>query len=343
MEKSLESILFESVHGAIAFFDSEGLLIRTNDAWETMWGSMEDCTLILTYDDLVEQLELDPMNRSEMMHVTRTIMGKQSLFIRRRRIEQERCSGIMVEVEDISSTTQKIEHVNRLFSDVMWKIRSRISSVQNVLTLFTDYQNEMFDSDSLHLLKNTRREVWEMMRHMENLRYFSSVDIGTVNLKPYFSDYLLKELINGVCIDCSPLVSTIDGEVTTTCNIENDQRIFTDRRIFMKVISVLLFNGIRYNSDKIDIVIKAEDVGDRILVSVTDNGWGIPDNEQKKVFSYGFRGSTVQKSNYSGAGVELYLARKLLMMINGSIHFVSREQAGSTFTLSFRKPEHDQV
>ena len=70
-------------------------------------------------------------------------------------------------------------------------------------------------------------------------------------------------------------------------------------------------------------------------MSIADTGIGIPKEEQSKLAQMYFRSSNAESSNSNGTGVGLYLVKKLVEEHHGNMTFVSEEDKGTTFTLTF--------
>jgi len=108
--------------------------------------------------------------------------------------------------------------------------------------------------------------------------------------------------------------------------------IVTDRVKFQQVLDNLLQNACKFTpkGGKIDVSVKADTKKKRVLVSVKDNGVGIPKKDLKIIFD-----KFQQGSRYSqGVGIGLYLCKSYMDMLNGSVSVTSKPGKGSCFTLS---------
>ena len=72
---------------------------------------------------------------------------------------------------------------------------------------------------------------------------------------------------------------------------------------------------------------------DQMVISVRDEGIGIPKREQKNLFQRFFRADNV--TNIQGTGLGLNIVKRYIDLIHGDITFTSEEQKGSEFTVSF--------
>jgi len=109
--------------------------------------------------------------------------------------------------------------------------------------------------------------------------------------------------------------------------------IFGDPQKIDRVISNLITNAIKYSPQGgiVEIKIKYEING--VLVQVSDEGIGIPADEQKDIFDCYYRAKNAYQSEIGGLGVKLYLCKHIVNQHNGSIWVESRLNQGSTFML----------
>ncbi len=105
-----------------------------------------------------------------------------------------------------------------------------------------------------------------------------------------------------------------------------------DRSILSKAIANLISNGIKYNRDRKNLVIniKKSDLG--VLLSVADEGIGIPQAEQSKIFQKFYQATNAAKANFeSSTGLGMYITKSSVEQLGGRVWFESQEGVGSTF------------
>lgn len=99
------------------------------------------------------------------------------------------------------------------------------------------------------------------------------------------------------------------------------------REVFLNLIS----NAVRYSERGGDIIISMGDDGEVLRWSIQDNGIGIPERQQVKIFQKFYRASNAAKKESKGTGLGLYLARFIARKWGGDITFESEEGKGTTF------------
>lgn len=98
-----------------------------------------------------------------------------------------------------------------------------------------------------------------------------------------------------------------------------------------QVIMNFIDNAIYYSPANTTIAVKLFVKGNEVILEVHDRGIGVPSEVQKKLFTKFFRADNARKQRPDGTGVGLFLAKKVVTAMHGSIVFESREGKGSIF------------
>ena len=106
-----------------------------------------------------------------------------------------------------------------------------------------------------------------------------------------------------------------------------------DRNILRHVMNNLLSNAVKYTPKNKNVYITSNIQKNNISITVKDEGMGIPIEDQKNLFRRFFRAKNV--TNLQGTGLGLNIVKKYVELMNGTISFKSKENIGTTFTLSF--------
>lgn len=109
-----------------------------------------------------------------------------------------------------------------------------------------------------------------------------------------------------------------------------------DQSLLKNCIINLIGNAIKYSGENTFIEFNTELAAGRLLVTIKDNGIGIPDDDQKHLFEAFFRAHNT--GNIPGTGLGLNIVLRYASLMNGQIHFNSKVNQGTSFILSF--PNH---
>ena len=106
-----------------------------------------------------------------------------------------------------------------------------------------------------------------------------------------------------------------------------------DRFRLGQIVSNLLVNAAKYSSPGTPVLVELEEHPDGAIVSIHDEGEGIPLVEQERVFERFYRTGGVRTNTTGGVGLGLYIARQLTEAMGGTLTLRSRLGEGSTFSL----------
>lgn len=118
---------------------------------------------------------------------------------------------------------------------------------------------------------------------------------------------------------------------------KNQANIFGVRAVIYEMIYNLIDNAIKYNKQNgfVDIIIKNENLGKKIIFIVKDSGIGIPKNEQERIFERFYRVDKSRSKELGGTGLGLSIVKHAAKYHNAKITVNSQEGKGSTFSVEF--------
>lgn len=129
-----------------------------------------------------------------------------------------------------------------------------------------------------------------------------------------------------------------DKQLVFAIEISDNLTIHADRTHLYNMLSNLIENAVKYTDKKeVHIRIRALEKNNEIELSVTDNGIGINENNQKRVFDKFYRVPQGNLHNVKGYGLGLYYIKDIITKLNGYVTIDSQPGKGSTFTLHFKK------
>jgi two-component system phosphate regulon sensor histidine kinase PhoR len=123
-------------------------------------------------------------------------------------------------------------------------------------------------------------------------------------------------------------------EVDFSVEITSTEPVLHDKRGLNSILINLLVNALKYTGDSKKIKLLAQDEGDQVVVSVEDNGIGIPEAEVKRIFEPFYRADSQLKGKASGAGLGLAIVSHLVRAHSGTLSVDSVEGEGSIFIVS---------
>ncbi|MFN3076834.1 MAG: PAS-domain containing protein [Alphaproteobacteria bacterium] len=195
-------------------------------------------------------------------------------------------------------------------------------SIQRLLRKRATLSEADFDM----LGQEIRAAVTRMVGLMDAILHTSRLDSGTIRFTPGPCD--IRATLKTVCSRQQQLTSThlihLDVE-SLPASLEADESMLD--QIFTNLIS----NAVKYSPLGGNVTVRGTTEADHAVVTVSDEGVGIPRAELPRLFQRFFRAKT--SAGISGTGIGLYIVKRLLDMHQGSIVVDSREGHGTTFTL----------
>lgn len=170
-----------------------------------------------------------------------------------------------------------------------------------------------------------------MIRLVNDLLDISRIESGKIQIRPQPTN--LIELTKNIIQENQPLAEQKKIKISFKYDPGLPLIDVDPKRISM-VIENLISNAIKYMKDNINnglISIDLSQDDDKFLFTITDNGVGIPEKEQKKIFKKFFRADNTMKLKTSGTGLGLFIAKAIVESHKGKMWFVSKEGEGTTF------------
>lgn len=107
------------------------------------------------------------------------------------------------------------------------------------------------------------------------------------------------------------------------------------------IVTNLYSNATKYTRENGTIHLGFARKEDDLVISVADNGMGIPVADQSEIFSKLFRASNAARNVPDGTGLGLYIVRQAVSVLKGHITFTTAENVGTTFEVTL--PYEEQV
>lgn len=186
-------------------------------------------------------------------------------------------------------------------------------------------------------IANGNKRMIELVNALLNV---SRLELGTVAIEPK------KVAVSGVLSSLEDEFSQKIKHSKQSLKVKIAKTIpdiYTDEQLFRIVLQNLISNAVKYSPDKANIVVKVEkskttksgnnSASNGIVVSVQDNGYGIPQNAQDRIFEKLYRAENIKTLNTDGTGLGLYMSKLLAEALHGKLWFESKEGKGTTFFL----------
>ena len=336
--KRLHSILSYMTDGVLAT-NRRGQITMINDMAKRQLGVVSDDALnqnILELLKIEDEYELrDLITQSpEMMIYSQNVNGEYiSLRVRFALIRRESgfISGLVAVLHD-TTEQEKEERERRLFvSNVSHELRTPLTSVKSYLEALDE--GALYEPVAPDFIKVSLDETNRMMRMVTDLLHLSRIDNATSHLDvelinfTAFITFILNRFDKIRAQDQEKKYELVRDYPITSVWIEID----TDK--MTQVIDNILNNAIKYSPDGGKITVSMKTTDDQMILSISDQGLGIPKEDLPKIFDRFYRVDKARSRAQGGTGLGLAIAKEIIKQHNGFIWAKSEYGKGSTFTI----------
>ena len=336
--KRLHSILSYMTDGVLAT-NRRGQIIMINDMAKRQLGVERDDALnqnILELLKIEEEYELrDLITQSpELMIYSQNVNGEYiSLRVRFALIRRESgfISGIVAVLHD-TTEQEKEERERRLFvSNVSHELRTPLTSVKSYLEALDE--GALTEPVAPDFIKVSLDETNRMMRMVTDLLHLSRIDNATSHLDvelinfTAFITFILNRFDKMKSQDEEKKYELVRDYPINSVWIEID----TDK--MTQVIDNILNNAIKYSPDGGKITVSMKTTDDQMILSISDQGLGIPKQDLPKIFDRFYRVDRARSRAQGGTGLGLAIAKEIIKQHKGFIWAKSEYGKGSTFTI----------
>ena len=336
--KRLYSILSYMTDGVLAT-NRRGKIIMINDMAKKQLGVQKEDVLnksILELLKIEDEYELRDLITQvpELMIDSQDDNGEYlSLRVRFALVRRESgfISGLVAVLHD-TTEQEKEERERRLFvSNVSHELRTPLTSVKSYLEALDE--GALSEPVAPDFIKVSLDETNRMMRMVTDLLHLSRIDNATTHLDvelinfTAFITFILNRFDKMRGPDEEKKYELVRDYPITSVWIEID----TDK--MTQVIDNILNNAIKYSPDGGKITVTMKTTDDQMILSISDQGLGIPKQDLPRIFDRFYRVDRARSRAQGGTGLGLSIAKEIIKQHNGFIWAKSEYGKGSTFTI----------
>ncbi|KXT82070.1 cell wall metabolism sensor histidine kinase VicK [Streptococcus oralis] len=336
--KRLNSILSYMTDGVLAT-NRRGQITMINDMAKKQLGVQKEDVLnksILELLKIEDEYELrDLITQIPELTIDSQDVNGEYLSLRVRfalvRRESGFISGLVAVLHD-TTEQEKEERERRLFvSNVSHELRTPLTSVKSYLEALDE--GALYDPVAPDFIKVSLDETNRMMRMVTDLLHLSRIDNATSQLDvelinfTAFITFILNRFDKMRSQDDEKKYELVRDYPINSVWIEID----TDK--MTQVIDNILNNAIKYSPDGGKITVSMKTTDDQMILSIKDQGLGIPKQDLPKIFDRFYRVDRARSRAQGGTGLGLAIAKEIIKQHNGFIWAKSEYGKGSTFTI----------
>lgn len=348
-EKNKAQAIVESIDDGVIVTDEKNKIILVNRAAERELGIKEKDSLDRHFLEVVKLNEvfqiIEKVNKKPDIDISEKFtiiaIGENNskkyfkVNANQIKVEDKKNSGVVTLFQDIT----KLKEIDNMKSDFISKVshefRTPLTSITMAVGLLLDEITGKLNKKQKEMLNIAREDTSRLTNLVSELLDLSKMEAGTIKM-----DIIPHDIVNIIKSSIKPFKLSLQDKKITLKVLEEKKLPYV-RADFNKIVWVmnnLISNAIRYTPDDGTglIEIKFKRLSNKILVSISDNGKGISESDQKKIFKKFVQLKEEEGIQKSGAGLGLAISKEIIDAHGGNIWVRSELNKGSTFYFTLK-------
>jgi PAS domain S-box-containing protein len=332
-------VILESLGDGIIVINDKGAIIFANKQVETMTGWKEEELLGKL---LIHSLKLVNEKKEEIivtahpirlaMYQNQRVTTNQYYCLRKDEssfaasitatpihISNVVIGGVYI-IRDITHEKEIDRMKTEFISLASHQLRTPLSAMKWFSEMLIDGDVGPLTDEQKEVTQNIYDSNERMIELVSTLLNISRIESGRIIIEPKLTD--LKKLVEDVVLELKPKLAAKKHQLVVSVH-EGLPEILLDSKLVRHVYTNLLTNAIKYTPENGQITILISKSGNEVISQISDNGYGIPKDQQEKVFSKFFRAKNIVGVETDGTGLGLYLAKAIVDSSGGKIWFES--------------------
>ena len=334
----LEAVLSGMVE-AVLVFDTKERIIRVNRAAERLFQIAEPKVKGRSVQETVRNTELhrfvaDTLSKEDPGEREIVILGDPDIFLQAHGAKlvdaQEQKIGGLIVLNDVTRL-KALENIRRDFvANVSHELKTPITSIKGFL--------ETLKEGAIKDPENAERFLDIIIRHterldtiIEDLLSLSRIERESERGEITLEKGSVREVIEAVGRTC--LRAARKKNISLECDVEEDLSAKFNSRLLEQALVNLVDNAIKYSEPEKKVELEAKKTGGEIVITVRDQGCGIPKEHLQRIFERFYRVDKGRSRKEGGTGLGLSIVKHIVNSHRGRINVESSPGSGSAFSI----------
>lgn len=251
-----------------------------------------------------------------------------------REVNDEVISWARNKTREIAQLKQMARYRKEFLGNVSHELKTPIFNIQGyVLTLL----DGAIDDPEINkkYLKKTEKSINRMISIVEDLEAITKLESGELELN--YESFSLTELIKDV-FEAQELRAKEKGTTLTFASkYDKSIKVYADKERIYQLVNNLIINSINYGKENGRTTVSFMDMGDNILVEVTDDGLGIKERDIPRIFERFYRVDKSRSRDQGGTGLGLAIVKHIIEAHGQTINVRSTPGKGTSFAFTLQK------
>ncbi len=328
--------LLKSITDPLLVVDDNQRVLQMNPAAETIFKTTIAEARGKLLADVIQSDELMSFAQSKNRHLKEWSTENDKTFVPRSEPiydEDGKVEGWVLALRDISHFKKLNRNQNEFTRIVSHDLRSPLTSVQGFANMLEMQMVGVLNEKQQHFVEKILSGIAQMTALVDNIQDAGRYDPETGFYDISRSQCDMNEIVRKIADN--HLLPAEKQELKLTVNVADDVPIINaDANMLERAITNLVDNAIKYtpNGGTVQVGVKRED--NRIIVSVSDTGYGVSPENQRHLFERHVRIPRQEHKKVKGSGLGLFIVKSVATRHGGDAWVTSVENQGSTFYLS---------
>jgi PAS domain S-box-containing protein len=272
-------------------------------------------------EEFIEQASISPIWDSDQKIVSYIAIKEDITELKRL---ESRIVNQNAELAALNATKDKF------FSIIAHDLRNPFTSILGFSELLVKNLNKLSEDKILKYANAIHSTGQNAFKLLENLLVWTKTQTGMVLFQP--QEFILEHLL----IEVVKLMENgaMAKQILLNYEISEPYIVRADWNMVLTVMRNLVSNALKFTNRQGSVVIKATQIGDKVEISVADNGIGISEENQKTLFEISERKNTAGTEKEGGSGLGLLICHEFISKHKEDIHVKSEVGKGSEFSFA---------
>ena len=248
-------------------------------------------------------------------------------------IDQDQTMGVLLVLQDVT-TLRRLETLRQDFvSNVTHELRTPLTAIKGYAELLVE--DEAVPQETRGYLQRILSQSSRMINIIEDL--LSLTRIEDPEDSPALSRTELRPLFESVVHLCEEQIGLRNLSIQVEC--DDDLTADLHPALFEQAVHNLVNNAVKYTYPDTQITLRAVEQDNGILIDVQDQGPGIPEEDQSRIFERFYRVDKARSRAVGGTGLGLSIVKHIILMHGGEVSVTSTPGQGATFRIQLPQVE----
>ncbi|MFQ5511515.1 MAG: HD domain-containing phosphohydrolase [Candidatus Krumholzibacteriia bacterium] len=248
--------------------------------------------------------------------------------------------SIQRKLQNYESKIESLERTNALKSEYVshasHELRTPLTSIKAYMETLRNHIDDPTFTEKKDFVNIVSKETDRLIRVVNDILDVSNIEFG--QRAPQREPFQIEDVITEVSSMMQPRLA--EKNITLRIDLPGDlPKVDADKDLMTQVFINLITNAVKYSPEGTMVTVRAKEDAVDLVISVEDQGIGIPGTEVERIFDKYFRVKSEQSRQYDGIGLGLAIVKNIIEQHGGTIAVSSKENVGSKFTFTLPK-EH---